>query len=297
MYREKLCGVFPPLTTPFVDEAISCEKMAENIGRYNETGLAGYMPLGSNGEFRSLTDEEALQIAAVVRRTMSPGKTLIAGAARESVQATVEFIKKLADCGVDFATLLPPSYFVSAMTDEALIRYYTMVAERSPIPIMFYNAPKFTAGVSISARVIAALSPHPNIAGIKDTSNDDVARYVEAASGAEDFAVLAGTINKFYDGLVKGAVGGVLSIADYLPGKCVAIYEAFIGGDQPAASRLEAEARALSKNAAGQHGVSGVKAAMDLLGYFGGDPRAPLAPLTPQQKQELRAVLHREGLL
>ena len=63
------------------------------------------------------------------------------------------------------------------------------------------------------------------------------------------------------------------------------------------AEKLDVYARGLSSNAAGKHGVAGVKAAMDLLGYYGGNPRIPLLPLNDEQKGELKAVLEKEGLL
>ena len=145
-YREKLSGVFPPNMTCFANEEVAYDKIRLNIDRYNKTKLKGYFPLGSNGEFRSLTDEESIRVVEVYQKYKAPGKILMAGVARESAKATIEFIKKIAGLGVEFATVLPPHYFVNFMTDDALIRYYTMVADKSPVPIMVYNAPKFAAG-------------------------------------------------------------------------------------------------------------------------------------------------------
>ena len=69
-----------------------------------------------------------------------------------------EFIKRIADKGVDFATILSPHYFVNFMTDEALTRYYTKIADKSPIPVMMYNAPKFAAGLTFSTNLVTALA-------------------------------------------------------------------------------------------------------------------------------------------
>ena len=64
-HKEKLSGVFPPFMTPFSkDGEVLYDKLAENIEKYNETDLRGYMPLGSNGEFMSLTEQESLKIRA-----------------------------------------------------------------------------------------------------------------------------------------------------------------------------------------------------------------------------------------
>lgn len=296
-YKEKLSGVFPPCMTPFVNEEVAYDKIAENIERYNQTKLRGYMPLGSNGEFRSLTDEESVKIIDVYQKHKAPGKTLIAGVQRESAKATIEFIKKIADKGVDFATIIAPHYFVNFMTDEALIKYYSAIANQSPIPIMVYNAPKFAAGIVFSTHMISVLAEHPKIAGMKDTSKEDISIYVKAVPEGANFCVLAGTINKFYKGLLAGAIGGVLSIANYLPDKCCELQELHEAGKREEAEKMDVYMRELSSNAAGKSGVAGVKAAMDLLGYFGGDPRIPLLPLSDEEKAELKAVLMKEGLL
>lgn len=296
-YKKMLSGVFTPNATSFLNEEVAYDKIAENIERYNQTKLKGYMPLGSNGEFRSLTDEESIKIIDVYQKYMIPEKTLIAGVMRESAKATIEFIKKIADKGVDFATILPPHYFVTSMTDEALIKYYTTIADKSPIPIMMYNAPKFTAGLLISTYLVSVLAKHPMIAGMKDTSKEDISIYVNAVPKGANFYVLAGTINKLYAGLKIGAIGGVVSMADYLPAMCCKLQELFYAGEVKEAEKLDVYARELSSNAAGKHEVAGVKAAMDLLGYYGGSPRIPLLPLNDKQKAELKAVLEKEGLL
>jgi 4-hydroxy-2-oxoglutarate aldolase len=296
-YKRKLSGVFTPNETPFLNEEVAYDKIAENVERYNQTKLKGYMPLGSNGEFRSLTDEESIKVIDVYQKYISPEKTLIAGVMRESAKATIEFIKKITDKGVDFGTILLPHYFVKCMTEEALIKYYIIIADQSPIPIMMYNAPKFTAGLLISPHMVSVLAEHPNIAGMKDTSKEDISIYVNAVPKGTNFYVLAGTINKLYAGLKVGAIGGVVSMANYLPDMCCKLQERFHAGKIKEAKKLDVYTRELSKNAAGKYGVAGVKAAMDLLGYFGGDPRIPLLPLNDEQKAELKAVLEKEGLL
>jgi len=288
---KNLSGVFAPVATPFRNEHVALEKLSENILKYNETDLKGYMILGSNGEFRSVNDDEALQIADVVARHKKSDKILIAGAARESSYTTVEFIEKLSDRGVDYVAILPPHYFVSKMTDEVLIRHYAWVADRSKLPVTIYNAPKFSAGLLISAQVIARLAEHPNIVGLKDTSQEDIAKYVKAVPQDAEFAVLAGSISKFYEGLVKGAVGGVLSLADYLPQKCCKLLQAFLAGDREKARQMDEYLRTLSSRAAGKFGVAGLKAAMDLLGFYGGPPRLPLVAIADSDKRQLEAVL------
>lgn len=294
--EQMLTGVFPPLTTPFVNQLVDYEKLAENIHKMNETKLKGYMPLGSNGEFKSLTDDEALKVIEVVMKHKSKEKTLIAGTGRESAYATVEFTKKVADLGADFASVVTPHYYAKKMNNEALIRFYTEVGDSSPIPILIYNVPGYAGGVTVSAEVISVLAQHPNIVGMKDTSKEDIANYINAVHNGNEFYVLAGSISKFYDGLINGAIGGVLSIADYLPEKCCEIQELFMTGKRREAKELNDHLRSLSKEVSSKYGVAGVKAAMDLLGYNGMDPRIPLMMLSENEVKELKSIFVREGL-
>ena len=296
--KEKLSGVFPPVMTPFFpDGRIDYEGLKFNIEKMNEAKLGGYMPLGSNGEFRSLTDAEALEVLRVVVRTKSPDKTVMAGTGRESAYATIEFTKRAAGEGADFASVLTPYYYVKKMNDEALIRFFTEVADNSPIPVLMYCAPGFAGGVIISTKAVGELARHPNIAGMKDTSKEDIAGYVKAGADAKEFYLIAGSISKFYEGLTVGAVGGILSIANYLPEPCCEIQELFNAGKKDEANKLSERLKLVTERATGKHSVSGVKGAMNLLGYKGGDPRVPVLPLKPDELEEVRVVLREEGFL
>jgi 4-hydroxy-2-oxoglutarate aldolase len=296
--KEKLSGVFPPVMTPFFEDGrIDYDGLAFNIEKMNTTGLGGYMPLGSNGEFRGLTDEESLEVLKLIARKKSPGKTLMAGTGRESAYATIEFTKRAAGVGAEFASVLTPYYYVKKMTDEALIRFFTEVAGASPIPVLMYCAPGFAGGLVLSVKAVCELAAHPNIAGMKDTSKEDIAGYVKAVPPGKEFYVLAGSISKFFYGLTCGAVGGVLSPANYLPEYCCEAQSLFTGGKTAEAEKLCGRLKSLTERAAGKYGVPGVKAAMNFLGYKGGLPRTPLLPLKPAELEELRSVLTEEGFL
>ncbi|PIE36222.1 dihydrodipicolinate synthase family protein [candidate division KSB3 bacterium] len=297
-YQKKLSGIFPPCMTIFNDdESIDYDGIIKNIEMYNTTKLRGYMPLGSNGEFRALTDKESVKVMEVYGKYTPADKTIIAGVMRESAYATIEFIKQIADKRVDFATVLCPHYFAKAMTDDALFAYYTQIANESPIPVMMYNAPKFAANIVFSPDLITRLAPHPNIAGMKDTSGEDIGMYVNAVPDGSNFYVMPGTINKMFKGLQLGTIGGVVSMANYLPDQCVKLQELYESGQLEEAAAYDVYVRELSSNAAGKHGVAGVKAAMDLLGYAGGKPRLPLMALNDEKKAALKAALEQEGLL
>lgn len=90
--KRKLSGIFVPLTTPFRNESVMYTVLAENVQKFNETKLGGYMILGGNGEYLGLTEEESLKVLKTVIKHKAVDKTAVAGCGRESAYATVEFI-------------------------------------------------------------------------------------------------------------------------------------------------------------------------------------------------------------
>jgi len=187
-----------------------------------------------------------------------------------------------------------PSYFKKSLTDDALVGYYTDVADALAIPVFAYNAPGFT-GLTLSPRVIAAISIHPNIGGMKDTSPDGIARYIEVCG--DNFDVLSGTISTLFIGLVLGVSGGVVSLANAYPHACCELYEKWKSGDLDGARELHHKLFVLNQSVSGKFGVAGVKYASEVAGYYGGPPRLPLLPLKDEEEKSIRDAIAKAGLL
>ncbi len=274
--KNRLSGVIAPLTTPFKeDQSLDFDAVSDNIEKYNATDLVGYMPLGSNGEFRSLVEGESLEMVQLIRKLTPSSKTLVVGAGRESAYSAAEFSKKAADLGADFVSVLTPFYFKDLLTEDGLYGYFTYIADRSPVPVLIYNAPRFTGGLCLPPDLIRRLGQHDNIVGMKDTSLNDISEYVTAAEGL-DFVVLAGTVKKFMSGLEAGAIGAVLACADYIPDDCCEVYRLYKSGEISKARELYLQVAETSARWSGKTGVCGVKKAMDHYGFCGGFPRLPL---------------------
>ncbi|HML69055.1 MAG TPA: dihydrodipicolinate synthase family protein [Clostridia bacterium] len=296
-HLERLQGIFPPMATPFREQRLDLDAVKFNLERMNQTGVRGVMPLGSNGEFRAINDAESVKLIQTVRACLSPDKTLIAGAGRDSAYYTVETVKMIADAGADYVSVVTPHYFADKMSDDALCQYYEYVADRSPVPVLLYCVPVYAGGVVISYSAVKRLAQHDNIVGMKDTTKEDISGYIAAGQDGAEFHVLAGTIKKLLGGLKLGAVGGVLSVAVYLPQLCVDLWNLYQSGQMEAAEALSVKLISLSKQLTDTSAVSGVKSAMTLMGYYGGEPRLPLLPLTQEQIQQQREVLTQAGLL
>jgi len=241
-----------------------------------------------------MSDEEQLSVLRTIKKHAGKDKTLMVGIARQSAYTTIEFGKRVIEEGVDFLSVLTPSYYTPTMTDDALFRYYTTVADNMTVPVLLYNCPKFSAGLRLSENVVSELSKHPNIAGMKDTSKGNILSYL-SVTDRKDFDVIAGSIENFLEGLKHGASGGVLSMANYQPEECGRIYHLFVNGQQQEAEELNDKLIALNKAGAGKYGVAGVKAGCDIFGFQGGEVRIPLQDCTPQQREEIRKAFADAG--
>lgn len=283
-------GVFPPLVTPFrEDGALDEEAFEANLERYAAYDLAGYLVLGSNGEAQSLDEDEKLRLVRATRRR-ARGRQVLAGTGLESTRATLELTRRAADAGADAALVLTPHYFRPQMTSDALRRHFEAVAEASPIPVLLYTVPQFT-GVPCPPGLPAALSGHPRLEGIKDSSGDVALLGRIVASVPESFAVLCGSAPVFYPALCAGAAGGVLAVACCSPRPAAAIYRAFERGDHRASRRIQEALTPLATAVTSSHSVPGLKAAMEVAGFHGGFPRPPLLPFDPAGRGELHRLL------
>jgi 4-hydroxy-tetrahydrodipicolinate synthase len=284
-------GIFAALTTPFAgDGSVALERLGENIARYNRTHLRGYVVVGSTGESVLLGSEEIDRIWGTAREFAAPGKLLIAGAGVDSTSETIARARRAAELGYDAVLIKTPHYFKPLLTPAALERHYMAVADASPVPVLIYSIPQYT-GIFVTAEWVARLAEHPNIVGVKESSgNVQLAADIVRMSPAE-FSTLVGAAGALFPSLMLGAAGGVLALACFLPEAAAELYEAARAGDTARAGRLQFTLLSASRKIAGELGPTGVKYAMDCVGYYGGNPRLPLLPLSEEQKRSVEAIL------
>jgi len=294
--ERKLSGVFAPVVTPFHSDELALDDLRSNLRKLNETNLAGYLALGSNGEFKSLSDKEQNRILEVFAEEKG-NKVVMVGTGCESTRQTIEKSKLALEMGFDYVSILTPSYFAKQIDGATLRCYYERIADSIDIPVLLYNAPGFTGGMEIPLQVVLELSGHPNIVGMKDSSPAGPGKLLACLDPTEDFNVLAGSANFFYPSLHLGAPGGVLSLANALPGPCCDIYRLFTQGKYDNAKELSFRLARLNQAISGPWGVAGVKAAMDITGFKGGQPRHPLQGLTDEVRERVRQTIINEGFI
>jgi 4-hydroxy-2-oxoglutarate aldolase len=288
----RLQGLMPPITTPFENGELALDRLKENFEKWNRTELSGYLVLGSNGEAVYLNDQEKLSVVEASREAIPSSKLMLVGTGMESTRETTRFSNQAAKMGADYALVITPSYFKGSMKPHILFDHFTAVADSSQIGVLLYNVPKFT-GINMEPDLVARLSEHPNIVGVKDSSGNigQLSEIVHLSQKGS--AVFTGSAPVFFPALCAGVVGGILAVANVVPQEYCRIQTLFHNGQLEEARELQNRLTPLAKAVTVTYGIGGLKVAMDLAGYFGGEPRAPLQKPGKDAEEELRQLLAR----
>jgi 4-hydroxy-2-oxoglutarate aldolase len=237
-----------------------------------------------------LTEAEKYTVWELVAKHAAAEKLLIAGTGVESVRETVSLTNRAAEMGYKAAMVRTPHYYKNLINrGDAQMLYYRSVADRTKIPLIIYNWPQ-TTGVDIPAEAVAALSEHPNIIAIKESSGnlEKVMQMIREVK--HGFQVLVGSAPTLWPSLLMGACGAILAYANAAPYSTIAIWEAFRMRDEAAGMDWQNRIGRPSALVTARYGIPGLKYAMDLNGYYGGPPRLPLVPPTAEAKQEIEAA-------
>ena len=292
-----LRGVLLPFPTPF---AISGEfdkhALRQNVEKWNATGITGYVGLGSTGERVNLLEREYLELIEAMRAATPRQMPFIIGSGQQGTQATIDEVRHVAEAGADAVLVVTPHFYRAEMTQDSFVNHYRAVADASPVPVLLYNASPFT-NISLAPETIARLSEHENIIGVKDSSGDILSLAETVRLVPDDFAVLTGSGSALYPALCVAASGGILAVGCIAPRLAVAIYEAFKAGEHTRAREMQRTLTFLTRRINGRYGISGLKAALDMLGYSGGLVRAPLPHVNDEARREIAKVLTESGLL
>lgn len=287
-----------PVTTPFgPDGDVDVPGLQDNIRKWASTGVRGFVVGGSTGEAVLLDEDERVAVWEAVRDAAPDGLLLVAGTGAESRRAALRLSRTAADLGYDAVLVQPPAFYKSAMTPAVVRDHYRAVADDSVVPVVVYQVPTRFCTLDFPTGLVAELSAHDNIAGIKDSRGKLDAVGELATAVREGFQVLVGSGSLLYPALEVGATGGILGVANFAPRLCVRICEGYAAGDAAAAGVAQEVVGPLHNAIVGGMGVAGVKCALDLLGFAGREPRPPLPPLPAKQRGEVARLLDTAGLL
>ena len=294
---RKFDGVFVPVPTPFRGDDVAPDRLGANLRRWNETGLSGYVVLGSTGEFPLLEEAERDRLLVAAREAIPRDKTFLAGTGADGTIPTIRRTLRAAEIGADAAIVITPHYFTKAFSQPAAqVRHYLAVAEASPIPVLLYNFPLNT-GINLEAETVARIAEHPNVVGIKDSSGliPQCAQIIDQTP--KSFHVLVGAASALLPALAIGAAGGILALGAIAAREFCEVERLARAGRADEAKSLAQRMLAADRGIPGRYGIGGLKAALDLQGFYGGPCRAPLGTPDGDAIEDIKEVLATAGLL
>ena len=280
-----------PFPTPFDAQGeLDLDSLRSNVARWNATGVAGYVALGSTGERVHLDEDESLRVIDAAREAVPRDLLFVVGVGQHSTRATIREARRAAEAGADALLVITPHFYKGAMTQAALAEHYERVADSSPAPVVVYSIPQNT-GVTLAPETGARLARHGNIVGLKESSGDVVA-FVEMLRVVDErFAMLTGHGSAFHAALSSGARGAILAVACCVPRFCVALMRAVEAGDHERARTMQRKLVPLARAVTTRFGIGGLKVALDAAGYRGGTVRAPLSMPGEDARREVERLV------
>ena len=292
----ELKGIYTPIATPFKGTEIDWEALEKNLQFWCGSRLEGIVVMGSNGESVALTWDEKVAMTKFCCEKAKGKKKIIIGTGGNSINETMALNDLAYECGADAVLIITPFYYKGAMKDAVLENYFTKVADTSKLPVVLYNMPANT-GVNLSADVMIRLSKHPNIVGVKDTSGN-ITQIAQTINGCDpSFSVFAGNWAFLLPTLLLGGKGGTLALGNVAPNECVELLDLVEAGKLEEARKHAARLFPVNAAVTAKYGIGGLKAAMELRGLCGGEPRLPLRRPNEEGLEDIRNILKTAGLI
>lgn len=285
----QLKGILPALVTPFDKSGAVDHAMLANIVEHQlKAGVSGFVPLGSTGEYYALTNEERRQVLATVKEVVGDRGTLIAGANGSCTREVLEQVQQTVDAGYTNLLIAPP-YYALPSQEELLSHYQAILAAFPQINVVLYNYPVRT-NVEVGMGVIEALKDHPQVIAIKESSGN-LLRAIEIGENYKGKIQLScGSDDQALDFFLWGASSWICGPANIFPEQVVDFYNKFTAGDLAGAQDVMRKLFPIMANLESGKFVQKVKYGTELAGFQAGNARAPLLPLTDEEKAEFRKV-------
>jgi 4-hydroxy-tetrahydrodipicolinate synthase len=289
MLKNPPSGIIPAMVTPLTaDEEINEQALRRLTNHLIDGKVHGVFAVGSQGEFWALTPDEKRRVWETVVNETRGRVPVYAGTVGVTTRETIMLTRLAEKAGVDAVSILTP-YFINP-NDDQLFDHFKAVAESTSLPILVYTNPART-NLKISPGLLARLAQVKGIVGIKDSSGDLelTAEYIRVVP--PNFSVLMGRDTLIYAGLSYGTKGGIAATANVKPALVASIYDQYMAGDLPGALQAQRELAPLRLAFAWGTFPVVIKEALNLMGMDAGPCRAPVGPLTAEQRDRLKKVL------
>ncbi|TCU13975.1 4-hydroxy-tetrahydrodipicolinate synthase [Rhizobium sullae] len=286
-------GVYTVMITPLdSDSVVDLKGLAAFTDWQVKEGIHGLIPLGSTGEFLSLSEEERDGVARTVIETVAGRVPVLIGAGAEDTRESIRLSVKAEAMGADGVMIIPPFY--STPTDDELVHHYKSIASAVTIPIMVYNNPA-TANVDLTPELVKRIAEIDGCDYIKE-STLEVTRVRDIIRLAgDDMTVFGGILG--FESFVMGAQGWVAVASNVAPGPMARIFELVADEKRfDEARELYLKWLPVIQAVGGQAYVAGTKSLLTHMGFGAGLPRPPRLPLPPARDAAMKKLVTDFGL-
>ena len=280
-------GSHTVLATPFTADGnrIDTAALRRLVDWQIESGSHGLIPLGSTGEFLSVSADERRQVVETVVEAANGRVPVLIGTADEWTDKAVRYSVEAQTMGADGLMVISPYY--SSPTEDELFEHFRRISDAVSIPVMVYNNPN-TANVDLRPEFIARLGTLENVRYVKESSGD-ISRVREIHRVSDTVSVFAGYHP--FESLAAGAKGYVSVIGNFLPAESAAVCDLMDAGRHDEALRLYNRMIPLLNAIAGDKYVSATKCAMAAVGMPIGNPRPPRLALPAEDAARLHSLI------
>lgn len=287
--------VLTAMVTPMTEQGnVNLDAAVSLAERLSASGSDGLVLCGTTGEAPTLTRAEKLELIRAVVNAVGGAVTVLAGTGSYDTAESVELTREAEKLGVDGILAVVPYY--NRPPQEGLYRHFDSIAAATSLPVMLYNIPGRT-GRNLEPETVARLAERPNLAAVKEAAGDldQVSRLIQMVP--ERVRIYAGDDSLTLPMLAVGGYG-VVSVASHLVGtQMQEMIHAFLEGRVHEAARIHHHLYPLFRGLFITTNPIPVKAALELAGFPAGPPRLPLPPATEAEREEIRTIMRRVGLL
>jgi dihydrodipicolinate synthase/N-acetylneuraminate lyase len=295
MSKLHLTGIVPPLVTPLdASGDVDQGALARHIERVIAGEVSGLFVLGTTGEGPSLSDRQRRNAIAGTCEATAGRVPVLVGISDTSLENSLELARYAQSCGASAVVAAPPYYFPMSQGD--LARWFTALAQRSPLPVVLYNMPACVRTV-IEPETLEVCARSSNIVAVKDSSGDleYFRRLIELRRLRADWTFLVGPEHLLAEATQLGGDGGVSGGANLAPELFVAQYHAAKRGDAAEVAELQRgieELGRLYRVTEGFMGVArGIKGALRVLGVCGDAMAAPFVGCTETERAAIAELV------
>jgi 1-pyrroline-4-hydroxy-2-carboxylate deaminase len=282
-------GVFPALTTKFKKNGDLDFVLQEKHYRMQlESGVHGFVVLGSLGENGTLTADEKQEIVKLAVATSSHKVPVLATVAETTTARACKFVEHATINGVDGFMVLPGMQYVSDRRET--IQHFRAVASASSKPIMLYNNP-VAYRVDTTPEMFAELANEPKFVAIKESS-EDVRRIGDIRNLVGDrYQIFIGVDDLAMESMLLGAVGWVAGLVCAFPKETVVLYELIKAKRIPEALELYRWFLPLLHLDTAVKFVQYIKFAETMVGCGTEFVRAPRLQLTGDERKKIESII------